>query len=238
MSSIAVEGLAPGERLVVEKHHPLVRLTHWLNVPLLLGLTMSGISIFWAAPVYKKNGHDIFSNAFYDHFSLGRFNLAGALRLHWLLVYLFMLNGLLYVIGLALGGGWRALLPSRRDASESFAMVRYYLGVVPMFILRRPWKHPRIETKYNALQKGAYASIPVAGLLAILSGWAMHKPAMLPWLERLFGSYDGARQVHFLVMWYFIFFLVPHLVLVTIDGWDTMRSMIAGWSERIGGAHD
>jgi thiosulfate reductase cytochrome b subunit len=224
--------------VVTTKHHPLVRLAHWLNVPLLAGLVMSGLAIYWAAPVYKPHGHDVFGPWFYDHFSLGRFNLATALRLHWLLVYLFMLNGALYLLGLLLGGGWRALLPGRSDAAQAFAMIRYYAGVVPMFVLRREWRHPRIPSKYNALQKGAYASIPVAGVLAILSGWAMHKPAMLPWLERLFGSYDGARIIHFWTMWYFIVFLVPHLVLVAVDGWDTMRSMIAGWSTRIGGAHD
>src|SRR5437667_336113 len=37
---------------VVPKHHPLVRLSHWVNVPLLLGLIASGLAIYWAAPVF------------------------------------------------------------------------------------------------------------------------------------------------------------------------------------------
>ena len=37
---------------VVPKHHALVRLSHWVNVPLLLGLTASGLAIYWAAPVF------------------------------------------------------------------------------------------------------------------------------------------------------------------------------------------
>ena len=41
--------------LVVRKHHFLVRLSHWLNVPILLGLILSGISIYWASPVYQHN---------------------------------------------------------------------------------------------------------------------------------------------------------------------------------------
>jgi hypothetical protein len=32
--------------LVVRKHHFLVRWSHWLNVPILLGLILSGISIY------------------------------------------------------------------------------------------------------------------------------------------------------------------------------------------------
>ena len=37
---------------VTLKHHPLVRWSHWINVPLLLGLIASGLSIYWAAPVF------------------------------------------------------------------------------------------------------------------------------------------------------------------------------------------
>ncbi len=62
--------------------------------------------------------------------------LARALRLHWALAYLLMLNGALYLLGL------------------------------------------------------------IAGVLAVLSGWAMHKPVQLGLLERMFVNYDGARLVH------------------------------------------
>lgn len=228
--------VSTGERVVAVKHHALVRLSHWLNVPILFALIASGLSIYWASPVFVKIRP---SRWFYEHFALGIYNLAGALRWHWLFVYLFILNGILYLLGLALGGGWRSLAPRRGMTRESFAMVRYYAGIVPVrLILRRKWEHPRIGTKYNALQRGAYASMPIAGALAIASGWAMHKPVQLWWLERMFGSYDGARIVHFVVMVYFVVFLIPHLVLVIADGWDTMRSMITGWSNRVGGTHE
>jgi hypothetical protein len=39
--------------LVVRKHHFLVRWSHWLNVPILLGLILSGISVYWASPLYQ-----------------------------------------------------------------------------------------------------------------------------------------------------------------------------------------
>ena len=41
-----------GQRLVVIKHHALVRLSHWLNVPILFALIVSGFSIYWASPVF------------------------------------------------------------------------------------------------------------------------------------------------------------------------------------------
>jgi thiosulfate reductase cytochrome b subunit len=35
----------------------------------------------------------------------------------------------------------------------------------------------------------------------------------------------------------FAAFVVPHVVLVFADGWDTFRSMIVGWSERLKEPH-
>jgi thiosulfate reductase cytochrome b subunit len=75
--------------------------------------------------------------------------------------------------------------------------------------------------------------MPVVGALVVLSGWAMHKPVQLGWLERLFIDYDGARIVHFGCMLVLASFIVPHVVLAVADGWDTVRSMIVGWSVRI-----
>jgi hypothetical protein len=113
--------------LVVKRHHTLVRLSHWLNVPLLLGLVLSGISIYWASPIYRHKP-DPFTGNFdvaadigiwicahvpgqhhyvsppdwlYNHMSLGPGMLALSLRFHWLCAYLFMLNGTLYVWNLS-----------------------------------------------------------------------------------------------------------------------------------------
>jgi len=248
---------------VVRKHHALVRLSHWANVPLLLGLIASGLAIYWAAPVFQHapdpvtHNRDYLNDAgaviaralededgvpgnwIYDHLSLGRYQLASSLRLHWALAYLFMVNGVLYAVGLNAGGGWRALLPRSTDAREALAMLRFYAGVVPMALLRRPWPHPAVRSRYNALQRSAYFSMPLFGALIVLSGWAMHKPVQLGWLERLFVSYEGARIVHFVSMLAMASFVVPHVLLVIADGWDTFRSMVVGWSARVkDGAHE
>ncbi|MEO8033817.1 MAG: cytochrome b/b6 domain-containing protein [Acidobacteriota bacterium] len=267
MSSTAFPAAAPpspipltaDERVVVIKHHWLVRLTHWLNLAVLAALIGSGLSIYWASPVFthapnpRTGSRDYVGDVsvwlahhlpfavpgptprdwLYNHLGIGTFALAQALQIHWLFAYLFMLIGAMYVVGLLAGGGWRSLMPHRADVAEALAMIRYYLGLVPMKLLRRPWPHPHVVRKYNALQRSAYLSMPLFGALAIASGWAMHKPAQLGWLERMFGSYDGARIVHFAAMLVFLSFVIPHVILVLGDGWDTMRSMIAGWSERL-----
>jgi thiosulfate reductase cytochrome b subunit len=243
---------------VVRRHHLLVRWSHWLTVPILLGLVLSGSSIYWASPIYQHRpdpqtgnfdyladvgiwlcahvpGLHNYSSPpdwVYNHFSLGPGLLAPALRLHWFFAYLFMLNALVYVVGLSLGGGWRVLLPRRTDLRDALKMFRYYLGVPLAIIKRRSRLHPHFDTKYNPLQRLAYFSIPVAGLLAIVTGWAIHKPMQLQLLPALFGGYDAARIWHFWLMWVFIAFAVPHAILVIADGWDTLRSMIVGWSAR------
>jgi thiosulfate reductase cytochrome b subunit len=245
--------------LVVKRHHILVRWSHWLNVPLLLGLVLSGTSIYWASPVFQHKPDPVTGNFdvaadigiwicahvpgqhhyasppdwLYNHMSLGPGLLAPALRIHWFCAYLFMLNGTTYITGLLLGGGWRSLLPRRTDLVDASRMFRYYLGVPFAKLLRRPWPHPVFKTKYNALQRAAYFSVPVTGFLSVATGWAIHKPMQLHWLAALFGGFNAARVWHFWLMWVFFFFLVPHLTLVFADGWDTLHSMIVGWSTKV-----
>ena len=233
----------------------MVRLAHWVNIPTLLVLSLSGLSIYWAAPVIKipvgAERKDVFAllssflmrllndhasvdrNWFYDHFALGSGNLAYALNIHWFCAYLFMAIGLIYWIGLIIGGGYRALLPRVADIEQIPLMIKYYLNVVPAWILRKENKHPVVTTKYNALQRMAYFSVSIMGLLSILTGWAIHKPAQLGWLQAAFGGYDWARLWHFLLLLGFVGFLIPHVVLVVVDGWDTFRSMVVGWSSRL-----
>jgi thiosulfate reductase cytochrome b subunit len=245
--------------LVVQRHHLLVRWSHWLNVPILLGLIVSGISIYWASPIYQHKPDSLTGNFdvaadigiwicahvpglshynsppdwIYNHMSLGPGMLAAALRLHWLCAYAFMLNGAVYIAGLIAGGGWRGLLPRPTDLLEAFRMFRYYIGLPLAKLARRPWPHPAFNTKYNALQRAAYFSVPLAGCISVATGWAIHKPMQLHWLAASFGGFDAARVWHFWLMWVFVLFVPPHVILVLADGWDTFRGMIIGWSTRV-----
>jgi hypothetical protein len=50
----SIASTQPAVRLA-RKHHLLVRVSHWLNVLLLAGLMVSGISIYWASPIYQHS---------------------------------------------------------------------------------------------------------------------------------------------------------------------------------------
>jgi hypothetical protein len=48
--------------LVARRHHLLVRWSHWLNVPILGGLILSGISIYWSSPIYQHKPDPLSGN--------------------------------------------------------------------------------------------------------------------------------------------------------------------------------
>src|ERR1700693_1365406 len=112
----AVSGAMPVGRVVV-KHHALVRLSHWLNIPLLLGLIASGLSIYWASPVYERPPDPVTRRTdyladlvrigptadpgwlVYGPLGLGTFRLGQALPIPLPFAYLFMANSLLVNLG-------------------------------------------------------------------------------------------------------------------------------------------
>ena len=55
---------------VVRKHHLLVRWSHWLNVPILLGLILSGMAIYWASPIYQHKPNPQTGNFDYSQTSV------------------------------------------------------------------------------------------------------------------------------------------------------------------------
>src|SRR5436853_1600658 len=84
--------------------HPLVvRITHWINVIAVLIMITSGWQIYDASP--------LFPFTFPQSITLGGW-LAGALQWHFAGMWLFVLNGLVYLAyGIASGHFRRKLLP-------------------------------------------------------------------------------------------------------------------------------
>ena len=157
-----LETSPPSTVRLARKHHLLVRVSHWLNVLLLAGLIVSGISIYWASPIYRHSPDSQTGNTdyvadagtwlcahvpgmhgyanppdwIYNHFSLGPYMLGPAMRLHWCCAYLFMLNALVYLVGLSLGGEWCRLLPRVGESRGELFMEKHYLGA-PFALLSR-----------------------------------------------------------------------------------------------------
>nr|MBA3585695.1 cytochrome b/b6 domain-containing protein [Gemmatimonadota bacterium] len=88
-----------------------IRLTHWLNAVLLLGMIASGIQIFGAYPAFAERGamfccYPFDGFRFPEAVRLGGW-LAGGLQWHFFLMWFFVLNAFLYVVYLFASGEWR-----------------------------------------------------------------------------------------------------------------------------------
>ena len=210
-------------RPLVKRHHGIVRLAHWLNAVVLVGMIASGLQIYMAFRHFGPRGEPYpnpFDGAVLPKWSrLGGW-LAGGLNWHFALAWPFVITGLLYLGFLAWSGEWRSLLFRPRDVAPAIQMQLYYLR------LRRT--HPP-QGKHNALQKGAYTFIVLLGAISALSGFAIYKPVQLAWLTALFGGYELARYWHFWAVWIFVAFTLLHVALVFLVDPASLRAMISGW---------
>jgi thiosulfate reductase cytochrome b subunit len=224
---------APGKRPLVHRHHWLVRVTHWANAVLLAGMIASGLQIYNAFGHFGPRGGPFYPNPFDGKpfppwTRLGGW-LAGGLNWHFALAWPFVLTGAAYLLYMVISGEWRSLLFLPRDVPRAIAMQLYYLR------LRK--QHPP-QGKHNALQKGAYTFILLLGVISVLSGFAIYKPAQLSWLTALFGGYELARYWHFWAVFLFLAFTLVHVTLVLVVDPASLRAMITGWYRGRFPSHD
>jgi thiosulfate reductase cytochrome b subunit len=191
------------------KVHPLiVRIAHWLNVLAVLIMIASGWRIYNADP--------LFPFLFPDAITLGGW-LAGALQWHFAAMWLFVVNGLIYIAyGIASGHFRRKLLP------VSPAGVLRDIGAA----LRGRLAHDDL-TMYNAAQRAAYLVLIFLLMILVLSGLVLWKPVQFYWYGRFIGDYEGARLLHFFAMAGVGFIVFVHVVMVALVP-QTFPSMFTG----------
>jgi thiosulfate reductase cytochrome b subunit len=178
--------------------HPLVvRVTHWINVLAVLIMITSGWSIYNASPLFPFE--------IPSQITLGGW-LAGALQWHFAGMWLFALNGLVYLaFGIASGHFRRKLLPiaPRAVLHDIREALRGHLA------------HEDLSV-YNAAQRAAYVALIIALVVMVASGLVIWKPVQLHWLGMLMGDYEGARLLHFFAMAAIAFIVVVHVLMVIL----------------------
>ena len=144
---------------------------------------------------------------------------------HFFFAWIFVLNGLAYVVYSIFSRHLaRDLAPTGEDLKGISASVLDHLR----------FRHPAGESakRYNVLQKLAYLVVIFVLLpLVILMGLAMS-----PWLNSLFpgwvdlfGGRQAARTIHFIAAWLLVGFVLIHVFEVIITGlWNNLRSMLTG----------
>jgi thiosulfate reductase cytochrome b subunit len=167
------------------------------------------------------------ARAFPSWLTLPGADLALARDWHFLMAWLLVGNGAVYLLfGLISGHFRRDLAP----AADQLA-VRHILADL--------WNHVRLRVprgeaarRYNLLQKLAYLTVVFVLLPTMLLSGLTMSPAVtaaVPGLLDLFGGRQSARTIHFLVADLLVLFVLVHVLEMFLAGAvNGMRSMITG----------
>jgi thiosulfate reductase cytochrome b subunit len=211
-------------KVIKEKHSLLMRWTHWVNFPILAIMIWSGMLIYWASDTYSITlfGHTYFKffpEEFYKALHIPK-RLAEGMAFHFLFMWFFAINGLLYVLYTLISGSWRELVPQRKSFKEAWLVLLHDLHI-------RKMAPP--QNKYNAAQRIAYTAIIIMGFGSLITGLAIYKPVQFNTLTWLCGGYHAARIEHFVLTIGYVLFFIIHIVQVVLAGWNNFRSVISGF---------
>jgi thiosulfate reductase cytochrome b subunit len=154
-------------------------------------------------------------------------DLATGRRWHFFFAWLFVVNGLLYLLYGFLAGHFR------RDLAPTAEEVR------PRTIWHEIKEHARLRfpkgeaaRHYNVLQKLTYIVVIFVLLPLMLATGLTMSPGIdagYPFLLDIFGGRQSARGIHFITAWSIVLFVVIHVVMVVLSGlWNNIRSMVTG----------
>ncbi|WP_151993191.1 cytochrome b/b6 domain-containing protein [Buttiauxella massiliensis] len=189
--------------------HPMwLRICHWLNALAMLVMVASGWRIYNASP--------LFNFTFPAELTLGGW-LGGALQWHFAGMWLFGINGVVYLlINIFSGRLKRKFWPlSPRELIKDFVAA-----------LRGKLAHEDLS-HYNTVQKLAYLFVIFDGIILVCSGLVIWKSVQFPLLRELLGGYDNARFIHFYAMSGMVGFVVIHLIMVALVP-KTLLAMLRG----------
>ena len=205
----------------VQEHAVAVRIGHWLMAIAILVMIGSGWRIYDASPIFPFRfpvwatlGGDVEASLAWH----GDPGTATAIAWHLAGMWLLFASFLLMLLWGVLSGHYRRdflpLTPKSfiRDVTAALTFrLQHRLG------------------EYNAVQKLLYWCALIGVLVMIVSGIAIWKPVQTWPLTMIFGGFQGARLVHFLVMSGLVLFVIVHLALVALFP-STLLAMVTGRS--------
>ncbi|MBV9076849.1 MAG: cytochrome b/b6 domain-containing protein [Methylobacteriaceae bacterium] len=193
-----------------QKLHPWpVRIMHWINAAAIIVMIGSGLGIYNDSVIIQ-------GLHFPEYLVLGSW-MAKNLQWHLAAMWVFMLNGLAYLIyGIATGRFRNKLFPI--TAGEIWETIRE--------TMRLKLSHEDV-TMYNAVQKTLYIVVIVAAVAQVVSGFAIWKPMQLSWLTDALGGFQIARIIHLTGMAIIAGFLLVHVALALLVP-RTLWAMLSG----------
>jgi Ni/Fe-hydrogenase 1 B-type cytochrome subunit len=201
-----------------------VRFYHWLNALCILMLSITGF-IIGDPPALQSEAEASFSYWF------------GTVRfIHFLFAYIFFFNFLIRIYWGFVGNrfsNWRNFIPySKRHWQHMYEVIR-----VDIFQVKCS-NNPNLG--HNALASFTYFLTFLVFLLQVLTGFGIYAdmshafiPQLFSWVPNLLGGDMATRDLHHILMWFFILFAIVHVYLVFyhdyIESNGVTSSMIGGW---------
>jgi thiosulfate reductase cytochrome b subunit len=185
----------------------------------ILAMIGSGWRIYNASPIFPFTFPEWITLGGDVQTSLARHGdpgVASAIAWHFAAMWTLLVSYLLFVLAGIITGHFR----------------RDFLPVGPVSIMRdfiaaATFRLEHHLGEYNAVQKAAYLGVLTLVAIMILSGIAIWKPVQTYPLELLFGGFQGARLVHFIVMVGIVLFILVHVGLTLIVP-RTLLAMVVG----------
>ena len=201
-----------------------VRFYHWINALAVLTLAVTGY-IIGSPPALKSSAEAAYGYWF------------GTVRfIHFLAAFVFFFN---FVFRLYWGfvgnkyARWENFILHRKGQFKEVA------DVLKVDILQSEVK-PLESIGHNALAGFTYFLTFVAFLFQSVTGFGMYAamshallPRMFAWIVPLMGGDFAVRQLHHVMMWFFVIFAIVHVYLVFyhdyVEGRGVTSSIVGGW---------
>ncbi len=237
VSDLPGDEQAAGPTIRLELNHPrAIRWMHWINFPILFTMIWSGLLIYWGDSdngyhhphrIYRIGIGSVTLFRFFPEWVYQWLNapyrITTGLGYHFFFMWIFAINGLIYVAYLVLSGEWRLLVPTLQSFGEAIQVTLYDLHLSKV--------HPPVK-KYNGAQKIAYTAIVLMGAGSLITGLAIYRPTQVHWVTTLLGGYEMARWEHFFLTIGFMAFFLIHVAQVVKTGWNNFRGMVTGYEIR------
>ncbi len=201
-----------------------VRVYHWINAVMMVGLCVTGYLI--GAPI----------RAFYAAEAYQQYWFGTVRFIHFLCAYIWMFNFAARIYWGFVGNKyarWNTFFPiTPKQRQEMVDVVKADVFQVKL--------HGPISMGHNSLAAFIYFLTFLAFLVQVVTGFALYSsmstswfPRMFTWIVPLLGGEFGVRFWHHLFLWFFVTFIVVHIYLSFyhdyIEGRGTISSIVGGW---------
>jgi Ni/Fe-hydrogenase 1 B-type cytochrome subunit len=201
-----------------------VRFYHWINALCIVVLSITGYLI--GNPLAIQSGSEA---SFSYWFGTVRF-------IHFVAAFIFFFNFVFRIYWGFVGNKyaqWYNFIPLKKSQWKEI------LAVLKVDILLLRCK-PLESVGHNTLASLTYFFTFLAFLLQSLTGFGLYAamsdsafPKLFSWIVPLLGGDLPTRQIHHIMMWFFIIFSIIHIYLVFYHDYIEKRgvtsSMIGGW---------